>query len=370
MLGIGGSALGGSALLGSGAFSRIESQRTVDIKVAHDKDAYLGLIEKDPEDGYHNGSYVDYDDKGHLRIRLNEDNVTEGGGTGVNSNSLTFMDDMFEVRNQGKQPVTVCFDPTGLEINPNNEGDDPEEDAENVVIFYKGNAKGSNGLDGITHVHCENAEPEGYCGDELDEPGKFELPVGVGEQIGMLICTKDSSLGHSSTISGEVRIQADASVDPDQVVEEDPWTEIPVRVFEEDPSEEQFDALEAIDLTDPFALRVDSDALAGEQSTDYAVTAFYDEFDESPNDRLAGPSVPLDFDADGRAVVTIGSAGTDADVTTWIAPGELSNDATLVNNIETPEGTDAVFVGDPDEVGLGTDSMGTQTAGGEFTEVE
>lgn len=223
MLGIGGSALGGSALLGSGAFSRIESQRTVDIKVAHDEDAYLGLVRKDPNE-YPNASYVDYDEKGHLRLRFNEENETEGGGIGFNSNSMTFVDDMFAVRNQGKQPVTVCLDPSDLEITPDDEREGQTEDAEDVVIFYKGIAKGSRGLDGIIPIHCHDrnedhagdATGEGYCWDRLGESHTHELGVGEELQVGMLMCTKESSLGDSTEISGEVRFVADASKRADQ----------------------------------------------------------------------------------------------------------------------------------------------------------
>ena len=109
-------------------------------------------------------------------------------------------------------------------------------------------------------------------------------------------------------------------------------------------SEAQFTALEGLNLTDPFTLAVSVPDLAGENSTDYAVTAFYNGFDESPSDRLSGPSVPLSFDENGTATVTVGSAGTGADVTTALAPGSVAGNATLVNNIEVPVGADLVAV--------------------------
>jgi len=91
-------------------------------------------------------------------------------------------------------------------------------------------------------------------------------------------------------------------------------------------------------------LAVEAPELAGEEMTNYAVTAYYDEFDEAPNDRLAGPSTPLSFDENGIAEVTIGSAGTDADVTTGVAPGAASDDASLINIIEVPEATEQMAV--------------------------
>lgn len=160
--------------------------------------------------------------------------------------------------------------------------------------------------------------------------------------------------------------------DADTVIE-------PIVELGDEPSEEQFDALEDLNLADPFTLAVEAPDLAGEESTGYGVTAYYDEFDEAPNDRLTGPTTPLSFDEDGIASVTIGSAGTDADVLTWIAPGSLSSDATLVNQIEVPEGTERFAVETDPNAGTNGDSAGgmsiTGDSGddddaGEFTERE
>ncbi|MCW8172349.1 hypothetical protein D8S78_06655 [Natrialba swarupiae] len=85
LYGIGGSAIGGSALIGSGAFSRIESQRRVKIEVAGDPDAYLGL-DRCPTSP--NNSYVDFDDSGHLAVEMSEDNPTEEGGQGLTRTHL------------------------------------------------------------------------------------------------------------------------------------------------------------------------------------------------------------------------------------------------------------------------------------------
>lgn len=101
LLGIGGASIGGSALLGTGAFSRVESQRAVTIAVAEDPDAYLGLDECAT---LHGDNYVSLDEKGHLVVDLSEN---PNGGEGVNSNSRTFFDNVFEVCNQGKESVCI-----------------------------------------------------------------------------------------------------------------------------------------------------------------------------------------------------------------------------------------------------------------------
>ena len=101
LTGVGSTAIGGSALLGSGAFSRVESQRAVTIAVAEDPDAYLGLDECNT---LHGDNYVSLDEKGHLVVDISEN---PNGGEGVNSNSRTYFDNVFEICNQGKESVCV-----------------------------------------------------------------------------------------------------------------------------------------------------------------------------------------------------------------------------------------------------------------------
>ncbi len=101
LIGASGTALGGSALLGSGAFSRVESQRAVTIQVAEDPNAYVGL---DGCDTPHGDNYVSLDEKGHLTVDIGEN---PNGGEGVNSDSYTWFDNVFEVCNQGKEDTCL-----------------------------------------------------------------------------------------------------------------------------------------------------------------------------------------------------------------------------------------------------------------------
>ncbi len=99
--GVGGASLGASALVGSGAFSRIESQRRVKIEVAKDPHAYLGL------DGCHvdgeptpNSSYTNVDDSGHLEVDMTEDDA-------IGDSSDPSFDNVFQICNQGKTEICV-----------------------------------------------------------------------------------------------------------------------------------------------------------------------------------------------------------------------------------------------------------------------
>lgn len=111
VVGLGSLAAGGAAAMGTGAFSRVSSERTMSVQAVKDDDAYLGLKETDSP----NESYVDFDDDNHLRIRLDGDNKTEGGGIGVNSDSTTVVKDLFKIVNQGKQKIHLFV----YKIGPN-----------------------------------------------------------------------------------------------------------------------------------------------------------------------------------------------------------------------------------------------------------
>lgn len=101
VLGLGTASIGGATVLGTGAFSRVESHRGVSVEVAEDPDAYLGLDECATILG---DNYVDVDEYGHIEIDIGEN---PNGGEGVNSDSLTWFDDLFEVCNQGKEDICL-----------------------------------------------------------------------------------------------------------------------------------------------------------------------------------------------------------------------------------------------------------------------
>lgn len=147
LIGAGGVTIGGSALLGSGAFSRVESHRDLTVQVAEDPDAYVGLAECDTVLG---DNYVEIDEHGHLEIDIAE---SGNDGFGVNSNSVTFFDNVFQVTNQGKEATCVYIERP--EDWPETEDGDPR------VVFYVGDDRETSilgfenrvGLD-IGHSTC------------------------------------------------------------------------------------------------------------------------------------------------------------------------------------------------------------------------
>ena len=197
LYGIGASAIGGSALVGSGAFSRVESQRDVTIQVAEDSDAYLGLS---GTGSTNSENYVAIDEEGHLAIEVSENS---NDGEGVNSDSFTWFDSMVDVCNQGKETVGFYIEqPTDEEfpegIDATGVDDTPYED-EPRVQFYTGEAAGS-GDDGTESI--------------MGEDNAVTIPVGECIEIGLRTMTKGVDATENDQLFGdELVLTADVDVE-------------------------------------------------------------------------------------------------------------------------------------------------------------
>ena len=104
LLGTAAVSVGGGALLGSGAFTSVESQRTVSAEVSTDPNAYLGMDKCTDSNGNEtpNASFASLDNEGHLQILMDDTNPTIGNsplGDGLNSDSDSRFDQVFQVCN-------------------------------------------------------------------------------------------------------------------------------------------------------------------------------------------------------------------------------------------------------------------------------
>lgn len=191
LIGAGGASLGGSALVGSGAFTRIESQRQTTIEIAEDPDAYVGL-DKCP-DG-ENNSFVDLDGDGHLEIDMGPSN---NGGEGVNSDSLSHFDEVFQICNQGKQKACVWID---ADVN--------SENGLPLVDFY------------LRDVEFDNGSTDYWS--LLGEGGAIGLYPGECVCVGVRTYTKTLSSGQTLVEDDEIVITADAEIDCPQPDDDEP----------------------------------------------------------------------------------------------------------------------------------------------------
>ena len=130
MIGLGGVTAGG-ATIGTSAFSSVQANRDVEVAVAGDSDAFLRIA---PFDGP-NGDYAVENADGTLGIDLSEDNE-DIDGDGINDHAVTVFRNVFQIGNQGTQPVGVQItDPIlvpedGVAVGILPEGESPDEPIE------------------------------------------------------------------------------------------------------------------------------------------------------------------------------------------------------------------------------------------------
>jgi len=106
LAGFGSLAAASATAMGTGAFTSVDAERTVNVAVASDENALLGL---DTLDSSNSDEFVNLNG-GTLGIDISE---TTAGGAGVNMNARTAFDDMFQITNQGTQRavVYIVYDP-------------------------------------------------------------------------------------------------------------------------------------------------------------------------------------------------------------------------------------------------------------------
>ncbi len=132
----------GAAGLGTGAFTSVQADRSVQIDVANDADAFLRLEGNDTPNG---NEYV-HDDgsSGTLSLDFSE---TDTDGGGLNQNAETIIRDLFTIENQGTQKVYVGVTglPEGMSIYADADGGSVPPEA-GVTLNQDTQGAGSNNL--------------------------------------------------------------------------------------------------------------------------------------------------------------------------------------------------------------------------------
>ena len=202
-MGMGTVAGGGSALLGSGAFTATQLDRDVNINVVSDSDALvrLGPCTNDAGKPYPNGQYV-VEENGQFGLQVSDSNDAVDG-EGVNPRSYYRFDNVFEICNQGSRSVCVDLQIPEIQTVPFNSlpGSDDVSAAfdEGIpsVIFYEG-----DDMSAVIDV------------DTLDvnRPEAFHLEPGDCVCVGFAVISYGSSLD-ANLIDGDLTIEAFANAE-------------------------------------------------------------------------------------------------------------------------------------------------------------
>ncbi|NKE34492.1 DUF1102 domain-containing protein [Natronococcus sp. JC468] len=166
LFGAGSTAIGASAIVGSGAFNFANVERDVGIGVVDDSNAFLALNASSP-----------YADGSGSQLELSFDDGAGVGGDGINENSDYSFTGVFNIRNQGSQPVGVWIE---------------DDDVNNAVNWY--GTSNNNTPDFSTPI---------------EESGN-NYSIGVGERvyINVEILLQENSY---SDLPETITVKADAS---------------------------------------------------------------------------------------------------------------------------------------------------------------
>ena len=105
LIGLGGIVATGGAVLGTGAFTTVTAERTVNVETAGDASAFLGL-EPAARNGTPENPYVEQTDAGTVQISLENPNGDNGANaTGVNVNAETVFRNLVTITNNGTQDI-------------------------------------------------------------------------------------------------------------------------------------------------------------------------------------------------------------------------------------------------------------------------
>jgi hypothetical protein len=190
-----GTVLGASGTLGTGAFTSVSADRSVQVSVVDDASAYLRLV---PVPSSGNSAYVNTDG-GTLSIDMSDSN---GGvlGNGVNPNATTVFDDLFRIENQGTQTIYVWILESGGRTGSKRHA------------FYVGDWPTTNGggsaqaisvadyNNGLANTRPRELQPQSDAGIDT---AAVELGVGEFVDVGLVVDTPEGSAGSAILKDGQ-----------------------------------------------------------------------------------------------------------------------------------------------------------------------
>ena len=182
VVGLGALASGSAAAMGTGAFTSVSADRSVDVNVEDDADAYLALTKATDSGGSNKPNAVYFDNSGDEHAVDFGD--SGNSGLGVNPNADTVAESVFQIENQGTQPVDVS-------LSAPDTGDDLSVQPPGTI-----SAPSSDGINAA------------LAQDDDDSTSDNAYQIGTGEVIEVDLAI--NSGGDTTTdLSGELRIAAD-----------------------------------------------------------------------------------------------------------------------------------------------------------------
>jgi hypothetical protein len=189
--------------VGTGAFTSVEADRSVDVEVAGDSSAYLALrVAEDGngDSGANSAAYVD-DSGSEVSFDFSSSN-TNVDGNGFNPKAVTRIDNLLQVANQGTQSAYLSVDLSGLDLSDGS-GNNAYIGLE-VVDEFDGTVQNNN-------IAFDRDNAGSNVGGVVDDPttdGAYDLGKGESVVLNLVVDTTDFENSDVST-SGSVTFVAD-----------------------------------------------------------------------------------------------------------------------------------------------------------------
>jgi len=214
LIGTGALAAGSAAAVGSGAFTSVSADRTVQVNVAGDDSALLA-IEPCDSDSSPNGDYASIGEDGQFTLNI----------PNLNPNAFTRIDDVFKITNQGTQPVVVYIQEFGANTVAADIGV-KEDELTGTSLPNETDGPGGNGIDGddVYDVSGPGGPGYGNLGIKIDEGESVKLGVYVDTSDTNVNDGVNESPDRDSLAAGEeiwdrLKIFADANAAEDEAFE-------------------------------------------------------------------------------------------------------------------------------------------------------
>ncbi|WP_324663588.1 hypothetical protein [Haloarcula sediminis] len=116
LIGAGSLAAGSAAAMGTGAFSIVSASRTLNVNVAGDRQAYLGL---DPTIS----QYASINSSGQMELEFDGSNGQNGAG--LNDEATSLFQNVFKITNNGTDSINVVVNGLDTDAGGDGNGVDP-----------------------------------------------------------------------------------------------------------------------------------------------------------------------------------------------------------------------------------------------------
>jgi len=211
LIGAGGIVAAGGALVGTGAFTTVQAERTVNVETAGDANAFLTMEPAQDGNGNPYPNAQDYvtsnGANGTIEIDIGGGNAA---GDGVNLDAITHIDRVFQVTNNGTQPVVLYIEELPTQNDDDRGAVDIGTRTDQLADVSSVGGSDQPSSDGIKD---ENRVDLSYpSAPDQGGPGYEDLGVllGTGDtlELGVYIDTSDANLNDGVDADESTGIEA------------------------------------------------------------------------------------------------------------------------------------------------------------------